>query len=142
MIIDIEPIIIKANNFERTCIEMREIDALYEIRFANGGEFSTQWDKKSFDEFLPKKTISEMLTSWEETIKRRYDEAVNAIETGIHPTWERDEREYHPITKVWTGKMIGVPYKLDKNQIQGWKRIAENLEKKLGKLIFVKIVVE
>lgn len=142
MIIDIKPVIIKANQFERTCMEMREIDALYQFNLSNGEQYSVQFDDYSLTNFLPNKKVSETLISWEETLQRRYDEAVKTVKTGIHPTWETTTREYYPNTEIWTGRMIPAPYKLTKDEIKSWEKLSEDIKKKLGKLTFIKIIVE
>ena len=139
MKIDINPVIEKANDIDYICLEMRGIDALYVVRLANGDNYSTKWDDKELAEFCPNRSVSEMLISWEETIKRRYTEAVKAYETGIHPTWKRNSKVLHPITQIWTGKYMEVDYLMTKSECEGWKREAEKLTKEFGKLSLVKI---
>lgn len=143
MKIDINPIIEEANNTDRICMDMRDIEALYVVRLANGKDYTVKFDKKSLDEFQPSKTVSEMLIDWEDNILRRYNEAVKAVETGLHPT----DRVNVPIMielahghSIPSGKMTTEKRELDRYEIKHYESVIANLPKEFGKLTFHKLV--
>jgi hypothetical protein len=143
MKIDIEPIIEKADKFDRTCIDMREIEALYVVRLTNGKNYTVKWDKKEMDSFLPNRTVSEMLKSWEETILRRHSEAIEAVESGLHPTrtFERPIMVKTPSGFEYPSKVTErVRSVLDTYEKNHFRFVAKQLEKEFGKLSFIKIV--
>jgi len=142
MKIDITPTIEKADDFDALCIQDRKIDALYVVRLANGKRYTVKWDSNGLDGFLPKRTVSEMLKSWEETIKRRYETAKTALKTGKHPTFTSEQKLFNMIGehKVYTGETETVPKKLDKYERAYFKREMADREKEFGELIFYKIV--
>ena len=141
MIIDCEPIIEVATGINRVAIDIREIGALYVARLANGEDYSTTFDAKELVLFQPKKTVSEMLKSWEDGLQREYETAINAVETGIHPYWKAQRKVMDPVFKhYWTGKYEECDYILNEDGIKSFKNIAERLSKKLGKLTFHKLI--
>ena len=146
MKIDITPTIEVADKTDRICIEMREIEALYVVRLANGKDYTTKFSKKELDEFQPNKTVSEMIAQWEKGIHRRYQIAKNAIESGLHPyrTFER------PIMfsgttihgKPWeapSGKTERVRSKIDTYERKHYKREMIDRETEFGVMTFIKI---
>jgi hypothetical protein len=142
MIIDVTPVIEAANDFDRTCIDMREIDALYVVRLANGKDFSVKWDLKELKTFLPKRTVSEMLKIWEEGLHRNLEIAKNSVETGLHPTWTTKSEIMRTIGDMnfGTGKFEEVPKPLTNSQTVYFKFKIVKLEAELGKMVFVKLV--
>lgn len=147
MKIDVTPIIEQADDWHRTVIDARELEALYVVRLANGKDYTTEWDKKGLTEFLPKRTVSEMLHEWEEGIKRRYAEAVEALRTGLHPTFTVVRHIMYKGTTITgepyeakTGKTEIVPQQLGKYGKENFKRIKKDLKEEFGTLSFVKIV--
>lgn len=141
MKIDIDPNIIEAVDFWKTVLELRQIDALYVIRLANGEDYSVEFDEKSLEEFHSNKTVSEVLAILEDGVKRNYEECLKAVETGIHPNWTVTKRIMHPIAHTWTGKTEEVPYTLSENEKDSFKNQAEKWEKKMGKMTFNKICI-
>jgi len=121
---------------------MRGIEALYVVRTANGVDYSTKFDKESLAEFVPKRTVSEMLKSWEETIKRRYDEAKLAVRSGYHPfrTFERETVLFTPSGHEYkNGEIEIVRSKIDRYEKNHYRHVAEQLEQQFGAMQFVKI---
>jgi hypothetical protein len=122
---------------------MREIEALYVIRLSNGKDYSVKFDKKEMDSFQPNKTVSEVIKSWEDNIQRRYDEAVKAIETGLHPT----ARVNVPIMitllhggEYPTGKYTSERKQLDVYEKRHFKKMIAELPNEFGLMQFIKIV--
>ncbi len=151
MKIDIQPNIRLATRTEKIILEMREIPALYNVLTSDGKQFSTMFDDKSLSEFLPSRTVSEMLKSWEEGINRQLDLYKNSIEQKIHPYWTRSTKtmvhypQYagHPELEYrWNGKYHDEPVQMTKDQIRIFQKEVEKLEKINGKFVFEKVVVE
>ena len=142
MTIDIEPIIEKANEFDRICMDMREIDALYVIRLANGKDYTVKWDLKEMGTFCPKRTVSEMIQAWEESILRRHAEAVEAVKTRLHPTFTVTRFVTYPNSDVpvYPRQTITEPKTLDYYEKQHFKYVARTLAEDFGKMTFIKIV--
>lgn len=142
MKIDIEPIIEKANDIDRIVINMREIEALYVVRLANGKDYTTKWAKKEMDTFCPNKTVSQMIQQWEEGILRRHAEAVEAVKTGLHPTFTTTRLVTYPNSDVpiYPHKTVTEPQQLDYYGKKNFKRVIQDLELEFGKMSFVKIV--
>jgi uncharacterized Fe-S center protein len=143
MKIDIQPVIETADKTDRICIDMREIEALYVIRLASGINYTSKFSKKELDEFCPNKTVSEMIQAWEESILRRHAEAVEAVATGLHPTWTF-ERPIMAVTpngfEYPTKQTETVRSQLDRNGKANYRREARTLAEEMGKMTFVKIV--
>jgi hypothetical protein len=142
MKIDIEPIIEKADKIDRICIDMREIDALYVVRLANGKDYTVKWCRKELESFCPNRTVSEMLQSWEETILRRHAEAVEAVESGLHPTrtFERPIMVVTPSGYEYPSKENEtVRSELDRYEKAHFRFVARTLAEEFGKLSFIKI---
>jgi hypothetical protein len=135
MKIDIEPIIDKAGELDKICMEMRQIPHLHVVRLASGINYTVKFDDKELAEFLPKRNVSEMLVAWEEGIKRQYDEAKTALETGLHPTFTVQVLDF---LKRPTGETK--PKELDRYEKAHFKRVMVDREKEFGKLTFHKIV--
>ena len=117
MKIDIQPNIEKASDLDSICIDARCIDALYVVRLADGSDYTTKFDNKSLEEFQTNKTVSEMLASWEENIILRYNTAMEAVKTRIHPTrtFEREiMREIGHGHEIGTGKFETLVKEIDK----------------------------
>jgi hypothetical protein len=146
MKIDIQPIVELADKFDRICIDMREIEALYVVRLSNGKNYTTKFSKKELDEFLPNKNVSEMLVAWEENINRRHAEAVEAVKSGLHPTQTFERPIMYKGTTI-DGKAYELPTKetetvrsqLDRYGKANYRREAKDLAEQMGKLSFVKI---
>jgi hypothetical protein len=146
MKIDLTPKLEQANDTDAICIKMRDIEALYVIRLANGKDYTTKFSKKELDEFQPNKTVSEMISIWEKGIKRRYDIAKNAIETGLHPhrTFERPIMISGTNIKgeVWeipSGKTERVRSNIDSYEKRSFKREMNDREMEFGSMVFIKI---
>lgn len=147
MKIDIQPVIETADKTDRICIDMREIEALYVIRLASGINYTSKFSKKELDEFVPNKTVSEMIQAWEESIVRRHAEAVEAVKTGLHPTWTFERPIMYKGTTI-TGEAYEVPTRqtetvrceLDRYGKANYRREARTLADEMGKMTFVKIV--
>ncbi len=135
MKIDIEPIIEKANEVDKACIELREIACYYLVRLANGKEYSVKWDDKGLAEFQPNRTVSTMLKEWEEGIKRNHAVAVKALKTGLHPIWTTEKRDEF---KRLTGKFEPTP--LDQYTRAHFEREKTDREAEFGPLTFSKII--
>ena len=142
MKIDIEPIIERANHIDRIVIDVREIEALYVVRLASGKDYTVKWDKKEMDTFCPNKTVSVMIQQWEEGILRRHAEAVEAVKTGLHPTFTTTRLVTHPNSEVpvYPHKTVTVPQQLDYYGKNNFKRVIKDLELEFGKMTFIKIV--
>ena len=142
MKIDIEPIIERANHIDRIVIDVREIEALYVVRLASGKDYTVKWEKKEMDTFCPNKTVSVMIQQWEEGILRRHAEAVEAVKTGLHPTFTVTRLVTHPnsVVPVYPHKTESVPQQLDYYGKKNFKRVIKDLELEFGKMTFVKIV--
>lgn len=140
MKIDIEPVIEKANELDRICMDMRGIDALYVIRYANGKDCTVKWSRAEIATFVPNSTVSEMIERWEQGTLDRHKEICDTLETGLHPTWTKtvpvlDRRGNK------TGRTQSVPESIDTyHQRDGWERMKKDIEKQFGKMVFVKIV--
>jgi hypothetical protein len=135
MKIDIEPITEQAGEMDKICMEMRQIPHLHVVRLASGTDYTVKFDDKELSEFLPKRTVSEMLAMWEEGIKRQYDEAKTALETGLHPTYTVQVLD---MFNRPTGETK--PKELDRYEKAHFKRVMADREKEFGKLTFHKIV--
>lgn len=150
MKINITPTIRVATELERTCIDLRGIPCLYEVKSCDGEVISVQWDYKGLDAFPPNKTVSQMLIEWEESYKRTYELYMNAVETGIHPYWTVTKKEvtdtytgsdgktYKGVER-FTGKKIEVPFELNKEGKESFLKLANTVKKKIGQLTFYKI---
>ena len=139
MVIDIEPIVTPASDTIKIAMEMNGETERYVVRLANGNDYSITFTVKGLEEFLPNRTVGEMLVAWEEGLQREYDRAVNVVLTGIHPEWK--SRAENPNWKPFEPKTIEVPYTLNKQQIKSWAYHAERKKLQLGKLTFHKLVL-
>ena len=140
MKIDITPTIEKANERDSICIRMREIPCLYEIRLASGKVLSTQFDDKSLSEFLPNKTVSEVLKSWEENFHIRYNRAKEALSSGLHPSFTVEEKVL--VNGInFGGKTRTVPAPLNQYTTEHMKNEMIEMEKCFGGLQFIKIIL-
>jgi hypothetical protein len=141
MKIDIEPKQRLANETERIIMEMRDVKELFVVKLANGKEHSVKWTRDELAEFCPNRTVSEMLNSWEGSIKSQHELILNALKTGLHPYWTRGVENER--TGNMTGKYKNVPEKLDTYHSRpGFERWEKQLKAQLGKLKFEKIVLE
>lgn len=141
MKIDIDPIIQPANELEKAVIEMREIEALYVVKLANGKEYTVQWDKKGLAEFQTSRTVSEMLQIWEDGIRNRYEVAKGALATGLHPLHTVKRQLFYPGTEIpMADKFETVPKQLDWYEKRYFKLEMKDREQEFGKLTFHKIV--
>jgi hypothetical protein len=142
MKIDITPIVEVAGHVDAICIEMREIEALYVVRLANGKDYTTKWDKKELESFQPSKTVSQMIKEWEDGIIRRYEIAKNALETGLHPTdtFERPIMIKTPHGFEYpSGKTERVRCELTSYEEKHFKREMVDREAEFGKMTFIEI---
>lgn len=142
MKIDLIPTVEQADERDRICIDMRNIEALYVVRLANGENWTTKFSKKELDEFQPSKTVTEMMNEWEENIIRRIAIIDEALETNLHPTFtfeRKIEIEYKPGFPVWTGKTEIVRCELTKEEQLSFMKDKAKLTKQLGKMSFIKI---
>jgi len=144
MKIDVTPTEYQSNDYYETIIKSRGIPELYVVQTQSGENYTVLWEKKDLDEFQPKRTVSEMMKSWEETLQRRYDEAFKMVQTKRHLTlkvWSTRNvpHEYIP------GRMVEEDYetnefrRLDKYDIAHQKHQMEKLLPKLGKMVFARI---
>lgn len=136
MIIDVEPIIEQAGGFNAIVLENREEPCFFVVRLANGDALTTKWTNKEIKEFQPNKTVSEMMKIWEEGFTERYNVAKTALETGIHPT---ETVEVLDMFQRPTGEKI--PKQLDKYEKGFFTKEFYSMEKMIGPLTFVKIVL-
>jgi hypothetical protein len=150
MKIDIKPNIRTANETEKVIIEVREIPALYNVLTSDGNPFSVMFDDKSLAEFVPSRTVSEMLKNWEEGINRQLNLYKNSIKQNIHPYWTRTAKTmvHYPqyagtpeLEYRWNGKYHDEPVQMTKEQIKFFQKEVERLEKIKGPLTFEKVVV-
>lgn len=150
MKIDLQPKIRLANDFEKIVLETREIPAIYNVLTSDGKQFSTMFDDKSLAEFLPNKTVSEMLKSWQEGIGRQIELYKNSIKLGIHPYWTATKKTmvHYPqyagnpeLEYRWNGKYHEEPMQLNKIQKKFFLSEIERLEKISGELVFEKVVL-
>ena len=140
MKIDIEPVIEKANELDRICMDMRGIDALYVIRYANGKDCTVKWSRAEIATFVPNSTVSEMIERWEQGTIDRYNEICKTLETGLHPTWTKSVPVLDSRGNK-TGRYNTVPESIDTyHQRSGWERQKSQVAEQFGKLTFVKIV--
>lgn len=133
MELDIQPQIEKAKGIDKICLEMREIDSLYVVRTSDGKDYTVKWELDEMLGFQPNKTVSEMMKTWEDGLKRQLKTAEKVIKTKNHPTW-----------KQWVyddkGKAIGQkPYRL--SDTRNFEISAERIKKQLGKMTIVKITL-
>ena len=142
MKIDLIPTIEQADERDRICIDMREIEALYVVRLANGEDFTTKFDKKELDEFQRSKTVTEMMNEWEENIIRRIAIIDEALKTNLHPTFTFERNimvDYGGDFPVWTGKTERLRCELTKEGRLSFMKDKAKLSKQLGKMSFIKI---
>lgn len=134
MEIDVTPIIEKASGVDKALIEMYDMECLYVFNCENGERYSRVMTQKDLDEFVPSKSVSEIITQWEEGIDRRLGVALRAAETGLHPIFKDDVTDDE-------GNVTGsVPRPLTEDGIINFKREAEDLKEQLGEIKFVKLV--
>jgi hypothetical protein len=142
MKIDVTPVIEQADETDAICIQMREIEALYVVRLANGKNHTTKFSKKELDEFQPSKTVSQMMDEWEKGIVKRHTIAKKAIESGLHPTntFERPIMMVTPSGHEFnTGKSERIRCELNDYQREYYQKEILDREAEFGKMIFVKI---
>ncbi len=139
MIIDIEPLIEFATGTQRIAMEIYEETERYVIRYANGLDYSTIFNVKSFNEFLPTRNVSDVIREWVEGLNREYNTAATAASTGIHPYWSRHIE--NPNRKYFEPKLISVPYEMNEHEIDGWERLAKRKFNNLGQLTFHKLIL-
>jgi hypothetical protein len=142
MRIDITPRIEEASDSYKTTIKFRGIDALYVVRLANGKDYTTKMSSKELEEFQPSKTVSEMISSWEANILRRYEIAKEALRTKLHPTFTVEVKLYNEVSghKFYTGETETQPKQLDQYEKANFKRQMKDLEMEFGTMEFVKII--
>jgi len=142
MKIDVKPRIVEANDIQKLMLELRGIDCLYIVCLANGSEYTVTWTRKELDEFCQNKTVSEMLKSWEESIKRQHDLYVSSLETGLHPYHTKDIKIKLPNNSYSFAKpkFETVPINLTKETRKYFTQQVANLKEQFGELYLVKIV--
>ena len=146
MRIDIEPTLEVANDFDAQCIKMREIDALYVVRLANGDDYSTKFDLKSLDDFQPKRTVSEMMTSWRDNILRRIKIYTKALKYNQHPTQKKLNVDTGRTIRRY-GETVPVmeygddPEELTDEQRKYFKSFIHELTEEKGSMELVKIIL-
>lgn len=144
MEIDIKPTFEKAKGFDATCIESREIDALYVFRTFEGVDYTVKFDKKGLDEFQPNRTVSEVMKTWETNIDLRIKEIKKAIRTKKHPYLKKmveSETEFTYQYGTKRPKLIeSDEYQdLHDSDIKSYKDSLDNLALQSGKISFIKI---
>lgn len=142
MVIDIEPIIEQANAIDRIVLNMRQIDALYVVRLANGEDYTVKWDRQQLHDFLPNNTVSEVIKSWEMNIIDRYEVAVKALETKLHPVYTVDREILNPLTGIsYNPKQYEtVPKPLNRYEVAHFEHEVIELNRQFGQMSFIKIV--
>ena len=142
MKIDVNPRIVEANEIQKLMLELRGIDCLYIVCLANGCEYTVTWTRKELDEFCPNKTVSEMLKTWEEGIKRQHDLYVSSLETGLHPYHTKIIQIELPKNSYSFAKpkFETVPIELTKQSKEYFTKAVEKLKQQFGELYLVKIV--
>lgn len=143
MKIDVEPKLIQDNSYWNGIIELRGIKALYFFELANGDRQTVMFDGKSLDEFQPNRTVSEMISIWEDNFVRLLEEATTALKTGLHP--ERKKMVgTNQFTRKW-GEEVEImvesdePDELDDYDIAYFKSVIKRVGPKLGSISFLKI---
>lgn len=143
MKIDVTPIKYQADDYHTTVLKARGLTEYYVVKLQNGYNFYGPHALHELEQFQPSKTVSEQLISWEESIKRKYDVAFEAVRT-----------KRHPIYKVWSTRMVVHKWgshlieesyetdeyrRLDKYDIANYKAVMKKLLPQLGKMEFATI---
>ena len=131
MIIDIEPIEMKADEFYSVALKERNLECFYCFLLQNGDQYSTMFEPKEMELFCPSKTVSEMMNNWEESIQREYEKYAKAVKTVKHPFWRKT-------ILTDDGVKISVLEDLNKESLEAFQMFKDIEEKKIGKLKFVK----
>ena len=100
MQIDVTPKVIIATGSIRTIIDVCDKEALYYIGADEDTVFSTIWDRKTLAEFQPNKTVSEMLKTWQDGVKRRIEFIEEIIVSNKEPY--RPYEKYAPCSCRFT----------------------------------------
>lgn len=140
MIIDVTPQVRKANEFET--IAMLAYGDTERYVFMRGDvEFSVQFTPKALEEFLPKRTISEMLVSWFQGLVAEYERYQKAVDTRQHPVWTTTQKDpnYKGFNKNY--EMITVPYPLNDREVENFKGYAARAKAKIKPITFWKIEI-
>src|SRR5689334_13908184 len=119
MIIDVTPQVRQANEIET--IAMLAYGDTERYVFMRGDvEHSVQFTEKTLAEFIPKRSVSEMLKSWYESLIRDYNYFQKAVETRQHPVWTTTMKDPDSVGlgAGYNYKMITVPYKLNDEQVK------------------------
>jgi hypothetical protein len=139
MIIDVTPQVRQANNIETIAMNLYGETERY-VFMRGDVEFSVQFTPKKLKEFIPKKTVSEMLVSWFQGLVTEYERFQKAVDTRQHPTWTTTQKdpEYKGFNKNY--QMITVPYSLNDREVENFKGYATKAKAKIQPITFWKIV--
>jgi hypothetical protein len=139
MIIDIKPKIQKANELEKTIMEMRNISHLYVVKATDGSEFTVKFDQKNFDTFCSSRKVSEMLLNWEEGLISEVELFRKSAKNKQHPYWTKEEI-IEEATSYKRAKTMTVPQPITRETAKMFEELAKRKEKLIGQLEFVKII--
>ena len=143
MKIDINPTIQQATAEEKMILDIYNQSCYYIFYSSDGESVSVKFSPKTLEEFIPNKTVSQVMEMWQEGYKRQYEEAVHALEVGLSP-WRtksvyKDIVKYgHVVDKEYIGEE---PAPLTDDGRKHYEGVVSKLSKKLGQISFVKIVV-
>lgn len=138
MIIDIIPQVRKATQIE--CIAMELYNDEYRYVFMRGDvEFSVQFTEKTLSEFIPKRSVSEMLVSWYNGLVAEWQRFQTAVETRQHPLWTTTQKDPNYKGFLKNYEMIIVPYALNDREVKEFEGYANRAKEKLKPITFWRI---
>lgn len=130
-----------ATDLEKIAMDMYGDYQRYEILTSDGKQYSIQWNFKSLDEFLPKKSVSEVLKDWQNNFIRLIAEYKDCIKYNQHPNWTTTQYYY----TFERGRTFPVehtferPQQITKSQREYFQKEIEKLENIKEELKFVAI---
>lgn len=142
MKIDRIDIVRSGNDLEKYVMDFYKDEARYVVLDKNGAEHTVQFTPQRLAEFCSNRTVSEMMSAWENGIKDRISHYENCIKTGEHPYWTTIQYYY----VIVEGHKFPVERTMERPQHmnKGQKELFQNEIKKLkaidGKMSFVRIV--
>ena len=132
-----------ATALERLIMETYNQKVRYVVLDKNGEEYTVQFDVKSLKEFCPKKTVSEMLTIWEDGIKRQIQLYEDSLKTKEHPYHTQIQYYYVVESGRVIERLMEIPKQnMRKDSQQYFQKELERLKHKDGKMSFVLISLQ